>query len=74
MYSREAMGSAIEVRTGGNSVRDVVRKYGICSITLHDHFSEKYTKVGAGGLTVLTNTDKREIFLSLIALREIRFE
>ena len=44
MCSREAMGSAIEVKTGGDSVRDVVRKYRICSITLHDHLSEKYTK------------------------------
>ena len=65
-YSKEAMESAIEeVKTGASSIRGAARKYGISSSTLHDHISEKHTKVGAGGPTVLTCTEERLFFLSL---------
>lgn len=48
-YRRVAMESAIEeVKTGTNSICDVARKYGINSSTLHDHLSDKHTKIGAG--------------------------
>ena len=63
-----------EVKTGANSICGFVRKYGISSSTLHHHLSEKHTKIGTGGQTVLMNTEEREITLSLIALREIGFE
>ena len=73
-YSKEAMESTIEeVKTGASSIRGAARKYGISSSTLHDHLSEKHTKVGTGGPTVLTYTEEREIVLSLIALREMGF-
>ena len=48
-YSKEAMESTIEeVKTGLSSIRGAARKYEINSSTLHDHLSEKYTKVGTG--------------------------
>ena len=48
-YRRVAMENAIEeVKTGTNSIYDVARKYGINSNTLHDHLSDKHTKIGAG--------------------------
>ena len=73
-YSKEAMESTIEeVKTGASSIRGAARKYGISSSTLHDHLSEKHTKVSTGGPTVLTYTEEREIVLSLIALREMGF-
>ena len=43
-----------EVKTGTSSIHGAARKYGISSSTLHDHLSEKHTKVGTGGPTVLT--------------------
>ena len=73
-YSKEAMESTIEeVKTGASSICGAARKYGISSSTLHDHLSEKHTKVGTGGPTVLTYTEEREIVLSLIALKEMGF-
>ena len=52
-YSKEAMkGTIEEVKTGASSIRGAARKYGISSSTLHDHLSEKHTKVGTGGPTV----------------------
>ena len=73
-YSKEAMESAIkEVENKTISIRGAARKYGISSSTLHDHVTGKYSKVGAGGPTVLTYTEEREIALSLITLGEIGF-
>ena len=71
VYSKEAMESTIEeVKTGASSICGAARKYGISSSTLHDHLSEKHTKVGSGGPTVLTYTEEREFVISLIALGE----
>ena len=68
------MESAIEeVKTGASSIHGAARKYGISSSTLCDHLSEKHTKVGTGGPTVLTYTEEREIVLYLIALGEMGF-
>ena len=73
-YSKEAMESAIEeVKVGASSILGAARKYGISSNTLHDHLSEKQTKVSTGGQTVLTYTEEREIVHSLIVLGEMGF-
>ena len=73
-YSKEVMESVIEeVKTGASSIHGAARKYRISSSILHDHLSEKHTKVGTGGPTVLTYTEEREIVLYLIALGEMGF-
>ena len=74
VYNKEVMESTIEeVKTGASSIHGAARKYGISSSTLHDHLSEKHTKVGTRRPTVLTYTEEREIVLSLIALGEMGF-
>jgi hypothetical protein len=73
-YSRAAMESALaEIEEKKISIRGAAKKYGISSSTLHDHVKQKYTTIGAGGPTVLTCAEEREIALSLIALGEMGF-
>ena len=63
-----------EVRkTDGLTAHAAARKYGLASSTLHDHLHRIVKKVGAGGLTVLTMSEEREIAMTCIALAEIGF-
>ena len=63
-----------EVRkTDGLTARAAARKYGLASSTLHDHLHGTVKKVGAGGPTVLTMSEEREISMTCVALAEIGF-
>ena len=54
-------------------MRSVASKFGIPPTTLHDHISGKSSKVGAGGVTVLTRSEEREIALTCMTLADIGY-
>ena len=50
-----------------------VKKYGVPPSTLHDHLHGNVKKAGAGGPTVLTMSEEREIAMTCITLAEMGF-
>jgi lambda repressor-like predicted transcriptional regulator len=60
-YTKEDIAKAISEVKSGLSIRSVAYKFGIPSSTLHNHLKGKYKKVGAGGPTVLTYAEERDI-------------
>ena len=54
-------------------MRSVAFKYGIPPTTLHDHVSGKCSKVGAGGPTVMTYAEEREIALTCMTLADMGY-
>ena len=46
---------------------------GIPLSTLHDHYSQKSKKIGAGGPTVLSSSEEHEIVLTCITLADMGF-
>ena len=67
-YSKQALESALEEVKQGGSIRGIAKK----SSTLHDHAKGQYTKVGAGGPTVLS-AEEREIVMTCIVLGDMGF-
>ena len=74
-YSKEALASAVAEATadGCSSVRAVARRYGIPPSTLHDHIAGKARRAGAGGVTVLTRSEEREIAVTCMVLGDMGF-
>ena len=55
------------------SMRAAAHKYGVPPSTLHDHLKSKSMKAGAGGPTVLTAAEEREVALTCLALADMGF-
>jgi len=60
-------------KSDGLSTRAAAKKYGLASSTLHDHLHGNVKKVGAGGPTILTMSEEREIAMTCVSLAEIGF-
>ena len=54
-------------------MRAAAHKYGVPPSTLHDHLKSKSMKAGAGGPTVLTAAEEREVALTCLALADMGF-
>ena len=74
-YSVEDLRNAVAETQAGeaSSMRAVAHKYGVPHSTLNDHLKGKYKKIGAGGPTVLTASEEREIALTCSALADMGF-
>ena len=74
-YSESNIEKAVsEVRkTDGLTARAAAKKYGVPPSTLHDHLHGNVKKAGAGGPTVLTMSEEREIAMTCITLAEMGF-
>ena len=57
----------------GLSARAAAKKYDLAPSTLHDHLHGNVKKIGAGGPTVLTVSEEREIGMTCVSLAEIGF-
>ena len=55
------------------SMRAAAHKYWVPPSTLHDHLRNKSMKAGAGGPTVLTAAEEREVALTCLALADMGF-
>ena len=54
-------------------MRAAAHKYWVPPSTLHDHLKSKSMKAGAGGPTVLTAAEEREVALTCLALADMGF-
>ena len=72
-YTAKDLSNALAEIKEGSSIRLVASKFGIPPTTLHDHISGKSSKVGAGGVTVLTRSEEREIALTCMTLADIGY-
>lgn len=72
-YTAKDVSNPVAAAKGGPSMRPVAYKYGIPPTTLHDHVSGKRSKVGAGGPTIMTYAEEREIALTCMALADMGY-
>ena len=64
---------ALEKSRGKLSIGEAARRYKVPYTTLHDHFSSRDTRIGAGRPTLLTADEETEIVYYCQVLQEIGF-
>jgi len=73
-YSAEALLAAVTaVKEQGMKRSAAARRFNVLASTIFDHVSGRYSRIGAGGPTILSSAEKREIVITLQVLQEMGF-
>ena len=73
-YSAEALlATATAVKEQGMKRSAAARRFNAPATTIFDHVSGRYSRIGAGGPTILSPAEEREIVITLQVLQEMGF-